>query len=147
MFDGRIGEIADELGISLKGMSKALKVPINAVYGLTSAKFDNRCRDPRNVDNIVAKRGALFMITLVNEIKNRGFDVAHIKTDSIKVPDATEELQEFIFDFARKYGYEFEHEATYERMCLVNDAVYIAKYADGAHEFELSTGEKIFLTG
>ncbi len=143
MFDGRIGEIADELGIPLKGMSKALKVPINAVYGLTSAKFDNRCRDPRNVDNIVAKRGALFMITLVNEIKNRGFDVAHIKTDSIKVPDATEKLQEFIFDFARKYGYEFEHEATYERMCLVNDAVYIAKYADGAHEFELSTGEKI----
>ena len=143
MFDGRIGEIADKYGFSLKKMSKALKTPINSVYGLTSAKFDNRCRDPRNVDNIVAKRGALFMITLVNEIKNRGFDVAHIKTDSIKVPDATEELQEFIFDFARKYGYEFEHEATYERMCLVNDAVYIAKYADGAHEFELSTGEKI----
>jgi hypothetical protein len=28
-------------------------------------------------------------------------------------------------------------------MCLVNDAVYIAKYADGEHELELSTGEKI----
>ena len=27
------------------------------------------------------------------------------------------------------YGYTFEHEATYDRMCLVNDAVYIAKYA------------------
>ena len=26
------------------------------------------------------------------------------------------------------YGYNFEHEATYERMCLVNDAVYIARY-------------------
>ena len=143
MFEGRIGEIADKLGISLKGMSKALKVPINAVYGLTAAKFDNRCRDPRNVDNIVAKRGALFMVTLVDQIKKRGFDVAHIKTDSIKVPDATSELQEFIFDFARQYGYEFEHEATYERMCLVNDAVYIAKYADGEHEYELNTGEKI----
>lgn len=143
MFDGRIGEIADKLHISLKGMSKALKVPINAVYGLTAAKFQNRCRDPRNVDNIVAKRGALFMITLVDKIKKEGYDVAHIKTDSIKVPDATPELQEFIFDFARKYGYEFEHEATYDRMCLVNDAVYIAKYSDGAHEYELSTGEKI----
>lgn len=143
MFDGRIGEIADKLGISLKGMSKALKVPINAVYGLTAAKFPNRCRDERNVDNIVAKRGALFMITLVDKIKKKGYDVAHIKTDSIKVPDATPELQEFIFDFARKYGYEFEHEATYERMCLVNDAVYIAKYNDGDHEYELSTGEKI----
>ena len=143
MFDGRIGEIADKLGIPLKKLSKALKVPINAVYGLTSAKFDNRCRDQRNVDNIVAKRGALFMITLVDQIKKKGYDVAHIKTDSIKVPDATEELQEFIFDFARQYGYEFEHEATYERMCLVNDAVYIAKYADGEHEYELNTGEKI----
>ena len=29
------------------------------------------------------------------------------------------------------YGYTFEHEATYDRMCLVNDAVYIAKYKDG----------------
>lgn len=143
MFDGRIGEICDELGISLKKMSKSLKVPINAVYGLTAAKFDNRCRDPRNVDNIVAKRGALFIMTLGKEIKERGFDVCHFKTDSVKIPEATPELQEFIFDFARKYGYEFEHEATYDRMCLVNDAVYIAKYNDGAHEYELSTGEKI----
>ena len=31
-------------------------------------------------------------------------------------------------DFAKRYGYEFEHEATYERLCLVNDAVYIARY-------------------
>ena len=28
------------------------------------------------------------------------------------------------------YGYSFEHEATYDRMTLVNDAVYIAKYKD-----------------
>lgn len=32
-------------------------------------------------------------------------------------------------DFGAQYGYEFEHEATYDRMCLVNDAVYIAKYS------------------
>lgn len=32
-------------------------------------------------------------------------------------------------DFGKRYGYTFEHEATYERMCLVNKAVYIAKYA------------------
>ena len=32
-------------------------------------------------------------------------------------------------EFANKYGYTFEHEATYDRMCLVNDAVYIARYA------------------
>jgi hypothetical protein len=34
-------------------------------------------------------------------------------------------------EFGEKYGYTFEHEATYEKMCLVNDAVYIAKYKDG----------------
>lgn len=32
-------------------------------------------------------------------------------------------------DYGKKYGYVFEHEATYDRMCLVNNAVYIAKYA------------------
>lgn len=34
------------------------------------------------------------------------------------------------------YGYIFEHEATYDRMCLVNNAVYIAKYKDGKHAGE-----------
>ena len=47
-----------------KDLSYALKIVINIVYGLTSAKFDNKFRDPRNIDNIVAKRGALFMIDL-----------------------------------------------------------------------------------
>ena len=34
-------------------------------------------------------------------------------------------------EYGEMYGYTFEHEATYERMCLVNDAVYIAKVKDG----------------
>src|SRR5690606_17909232 len=42
-------------------LSTALKIAINSVYGLTSAGFDNPFRDTRNKDNIVAKRGALFM--------------------------------------------------------------------------------------
>ena len=54
--------------------------------------------------------------------------MAHIKTDSIKIPDATPEIIQFVMDFGERYGYTFEHEATYDRMCLVNDAVYIAKY-------------------
>jgi hypothetical protein len=70
------------------------------------------------------------MRTLQDEVQARGFKVAHIKTDSIKIPDATPEIIEFVMEFAAQYGYEFEHEATYNRMCLVNDAVYIAKYAD-----------------
>lgn len=110
-------------------LADALKTAINSVYGLTSAKFDNPFRDPRNIDNIVAKRGALFMINLQQEVLERGFEVAHIKTDSIKIPDATPEIIKFVMDYGKLYGYEFEHEATYDKMCLVNDAVYIAKYA------------------
>jgi hypothetical protein len=34
-------------------------------------------------------------------------------------------------DYGKEYGYTFEHEATYEKMCLVNNAVYIAKERDG----------------
>lgn len=111
-------------------LANALKTAINSVYGLTSAGFDNPFRDIRNKDNIVAKRGALFMIDLMYEVENRGFTVAHIKTDSIKIPDATPEIISFVMSFGLMYGYTFEHEATYDRMCLVNDAVYIAKYKD-----------------
>lgn len=117
-------------------LANALKTAINSVYGLTSANFENPFRDIRNKDNIVAKRGALFMINLKYEVQKRGFTVAHIKTDSIKIPDATPEIIQFVMDFGKLYGYTFEHEATYDRMCLVNDAVYIAKYKDGEHAGE-----------
>lgn len=109
-------------------LANALKTAINSVYGLTSAAFENAFRDPRNRDNIVAKRGALFMVNLKHEVQKRGFTVAHIKTDSIKIPDATPEIIQFVMDYGKQYGYTFEHEATYDKMCLVNDAVYIAKY-------------------
>lgn len=110
-------------------LANALKTAINSVYGLTSAGFINPFRDTRNKDNIVAKRGALFMIDLKHVVEEKGFNVAHIKTDSIKIPDATPEIIQFVMDFGLKYGYEFEHEATYDKLCLVNDAVYIAKHA------------------
>lgn len=113
-----------------KQLSYALKIVINIVYGLTSAKFDNPFRDVRNKDNIVAKRGALFMIDLKHAVQEQGFTVAHIKTDSIKIPNATPEIIEFVTEFGKKYGYDFEHEATYDKFCLVNDAVYVAKKGD-----------------
>ena len=122
---------------SADALSLALKIAINSVYGLTAAAFENPFRDPRNKDNIVAKRGALFMINLKHEVQKRGFTVAHIKTDSIKIPDATPEIIQFVKDYGEQYGYEFEHEATYDRMCLVNDAVYIAKYATVEHCYDL----------
>lgn len=130
MFGGKlIPYLKDEQ--SAKELSHAFKIVINIVYGMTSANFDNPFRDIRNNNNIVALRGALFMRTLQDEVEDKGFTVAHIKTDSIKIPNATPEIIQFVMDFGKKYGYTFEHEATYDRMCLVNDAVYIAKHKDG----------------
>ena len=129
LFGGRLTKYLDDPA-QAKALAGALKIAINSVYGLTSAKFDNPFRDIRNIDNIVAKRGALFMVNLKHEVQNRGFTVAHIKTDSIKIPDATPEIIQFVMDYGKLYGYTFEHEATYDRMCLVNDAVYIAKYSE-----------------
>jgi len=114
-----------------EALSYALKIVINIVYGLTSAKFDNSFRDPRNIDNIVAKRGALFMVDLKHYVQEQGFTVAHIKTDSIKIPNATPEIIDLVMEFGNEYGYTFEHEATYEKMALVNDAVYVAKSKPG----------------
>lgn len=113
-----------------KALANALKTAINSVYGLTSAKFENKLRDPRNVDNIVAKYGALFMINLKHEVQQRGFTVVHIKTDSIKITNATPEIIDFVMNYGKEYGYTFEHEATYNKICLVNDAVYIAQVGE-----------------
>jgi hypothetical protein len=137
-----------------KALGYALKIVINIVYGLTSAKFDNPFRHIRNMDNIVAKRGALFMIDLKNEVQARGHQVVHIKTDSIKIPNATPEICEFICQFGEKYGYTFEEEGVYEKFALVNDAVYVGKTAGEwktvgaqfAHPYvykKLFTGEEV----
>lgn len=110
-------------------LNTALKTPINSAYGLTSAKFPNKLRDPRNKDNIVAKYGALFMMTLEQEVIKRGYTVVHIKTDSIKIENMDNEIRDFCMEFAKEYGFTFEHESTYSKIALMNDAVYIAKYA------------------
>lgn len=110
-----------------KALEHALKVVIISVYGFTYAKFPNKFKDNRNVDNIVAKRGSLFMIDLKNNLAARGVPIIHIKTDSIKLSNPTPEVIKYIKDFGLRYGYVFELEAQYDRFCLVNDAVYIAR--------------------
>ena len=130
MFDGALAKYL-ESDDDATALSTALKIAINSVYGLTAAHFDNPFRDIRNVDNIVAKRGALFMIDLRHFVQERGFTVVHIKTDSIKIANATPEIIEEVMEFGQQYGYEFEHEATYEKLCLVNNAVYVAKTKPG----------------
>jgi hypothetical protein len=128
MLDGQLGPFLDGVKDKkdAKDLSEALKTVINSVYGLTSARFENAFRDPRNKDNIVAKRGALFMLDLKAACQERGLTVAHIKTDSIKIPNATPDDIAFVTEFGKKYGYDFEHEATYEKFALFNDAVYVA---------------------
>lgn len=127
MFNGKLAPyLVDES--QAEALSYALKIVVNIVYGLTAASFDNAFRDPRNVDNIVAKIGALYMMDLKVAVEELGFTVIHVKTDSIKIPNATPEIIEFIMEHGRRFGYKFVHEATYSKMCLVNDAVYVAKY-------------------
>lgn len=133
LFDGKLDKYLNNKD-QAKALSQALKIAINSVYGLTSASFENPFRDPRNIDNIVAKRGALFMTDLKFAVQEKGFTVAHIKTDSIKIPNATPEIIQFVMDMGKAYGYTFEIEHEYEKMCLVNDAVYIAKVKDGGWE-------------
>lgn len=143
MLDGKLAPYLEDTA-QAKKLSYALKIVINIVYGMTSAKFDNPFRDIRNKDNIVAKRGALFMIDLKHYVQEElGRQVVHIKTDSIKIPNATPEIIEAVRVFGAKYGYDFEHEATYEKFCLVNKAVYIAKYGWHADdEFEKDPAKK-----
>lgn len=127
MFDGSLAKYLDDES-QADGLAQALKIAINSCYGLTSASFENAMRDKRNINNIVALRGALFMKTLLDELHGMGIQVVHLKVDSIKLPNATPETIKFCMEFARKYGYEFDHEATYDRMCLIDKAQYVAAY-------------------
>lgn len=134
MFGGRLAKYLDNPD-DAEALAYALKIVINIVYGLTSARFDNMFRDPRNVDNIVAKRGALFMINLRDMVHALGYEVIHIKTDSIKIvvpkEQNTKTIIDAVMEYGEQYGYEFEHEATYEKITLVNDAVFIGHIAAG----------------
>ena len=128
MMGGKLAPYLDDES-KAKDLSNALKTALNSCYGLTAANFPNPMRDVRNKNNIVALKGALLMKTLQDEVQARGFTVCHIKTDSIKIANATREIIDFAMDFVKPYGYKFEHEATYDRICLVNGSTYIAKYA------------------
>ena len=84
------------------------------------------------------------MTLLKSEVQKLGYTVAHIKTDSIKIPDATQEVIDFVTKFGEEFGYKFETEAEFDRYCLVNDAVYIAKFKEPLKDKE--TGEDIWWT-
>lgn len=128
-FGGKLAKYLNDKSTA-KALAQALKIAINSVYGLTAAKFENPFRDPRNKDNIVAKRGALFMIDLRHAVEEKGYKVIHIKTDSIKIANPDDYILNFIVERGKRYGYNFEVEHIFDRICLVNNAVYIAKLAD-----------------
>ena len=129
MFDGRLAPyLVDEQ--SAAKLDKALKLILNSTYGFTAATYQALCKDPRNIDNIVAKRGALYMIDLLHDLQAMGIQVVHIKTDSVKIPNITPEIVQYVKDHGARYGYTFEHEATYKKFCLVNAAVYVAYEGD-----------------
>lgn len=127
------GELAPYLtdDADFAGLAYALKIVVNSVYGMTSASFENKFKHPKNVDNIIAKRGALFMIDLKHKVTEFGYKVIHIKTDSIKVANADDKVAKFITDTAAEYGYDIEVAGEYDRMALINKAVLIAHNKGG----------------
>lgn len=150
MFGGKLAKYLDD-DEEADALSAALKLPINSFYGLSSAGFPNPARDSRDKNNITALRGALFMRTLEEAVINEGYDVIAVRTDSLKIPNADDYIVKFVQDFGLKYGYEMEHECTYDRICLVNESAYIAKYDEygvrnkrGKHANEWSAVAKQF---
>lgn len=127
MLDGKLAPFLED-ETQAGDLAQALKIAINSVYGLTSAKFDNPFKDERNVNNEVALRGSLFMRTLQDEVESRGYKIVAIKTDSIKIADASKDIVDFCMEFAKKYSYRFEFESFYDKICQINDADYIARY-------------------
>ena len=128
MFNGALAPFLNEDG-DIGPLVSALKIVINSVYGMTSASFDNKFKHPKNIDNIVAKRGALFMVDLRFYLEDIGYNVVHIKTDSVKVADITDECVQLIHEFGARpeYNYKFDYEDKYSRLALINNAVYICQ--------------------
>lgn len=127
LFDGKLAKYLDNEA-EADALSTTLKIPLNSFYGISTAGYDNPARDSRDDNNIIALRGALFMKTLVDAIEELGYQVIHVKTDSVKISNADDDIVKFVQDFGKKYGYDMEHEATYERICLIDKAQYIAHY-------------------
>ncbi len=127
MFDGALLKYLVKSS-NLSSLSYALKIALNTVYGFTAARFDNPFRDMRNKDNVVAKRGALFMIDLKHALQERGCKPIHFKTDSVKIADHKKSDIQFVKDFGEKYGYTFSVEGVFDRLVLINDAVLIGRW-------------------
>ena len=133
LFDGKLMKHLTDAKAA-KTLSTALKRVINSVYGMTFSQYDTKFKGSGGPDNIVAKRGALFMCELRHQVEERGFTVIHCKTDSIKIFNPDDDILKFVDDFGTKYGYKFEIENEFEKVALVNDAVFAAKRTNGTWE-------------
>lgn len=123
------GILKPYLGVeeNIPKLAYAMKIVINIIYGMTSAKFDNKFKHPKNIDNIIAKRGALFMINLKHIVQEAGYQVVHIKTDSIKIADADKKIIQKVIDYGKEYQYDFEVEHKFSIFALVNKAVNVGR--------------------
>lgn len=127
MFDGKLAKYLTDPK-QAKNLSNALKTAINSVYGITAASFENPFYNKHNVNNIVALRGAIFLKLLQDAVVEKGYKVISVRTDSIKIPNATPEIIKFVQDLGHEYGYNFEFECAYSKLCLINDTDYVARF-------------------
>lgn len=136
MFDGKLAKYftgsEEQLKSNAKAVSTAFKLILNAFYGMTSSPHDYfEAKDPRNINNIVALRGAMVLKIIQDEVEARGFKVVHVKTDSIKIANPTDEILDYVVKRGHDYGYTFETEHTWNRLCLIDDAQFI-----GLHDYD-----------
>lgn len=68
------------------------------------------------------------MMMVKRELEAMGQRVIHVKTDSFKLPGAGQEIFDYLQERAHAFGYNFDWEATYSRLALVNKAVIIGQY-------------------
>lgn len=127
MFDGKLAKYLTDPK-QAKNLSNALKTAINSVYGVTAASFENPFYNKHNTNNIVALRGAMFLKLLQDAVVDQGYKVISVRTDSIKIPDADSKIIKFVQDLGHEYGYNFEFECSYSKLCLINDTDYVARF-------------------
>lgn len=129
IFDGELDDFfkdEDDVESVVETLQASFKLGLNSTYGQTSSTNGYfEIEDKRNVNNIVALRGAMVLKIIQDEVEARGFTVIHIKTDSIKIADPTDDILNLVDEIGKHYGYTFETEHTWSRICLVDKAQFI----------------------
>jgi hypothetical protein len=112
--------------INPKGIRGCVKEFCNQGYGIFTATFDTRSRNPHNNGNPVANYSACTVVKAVDAVMAHGGHVVHVKTDSLKIPAVTREVLDAAMASAVEVGQSFDIEDIYQKFLLLNKSEYAA---------------------